>query len=228
VTATLPAPTLAAVTGIGNDRFTANWNAVTGAASYLLDVATSDSFSAGSGGADVLTEDFATLTDTSVPSGWTTSGASDLDYTGAGFYGANSPAYKFKATGQWLLSPTFATGATNLQFWALGNNGSGSTFAISGLVNSVWTLIDTVSIEKGGATYNVALNPQTTQTRRRPTAPGRSGARRKNPPPPGRAWRSSGRRTAVYCSPARHRIPPESGRRRSAPAPSPRDCRPPR
>ncbi len=163
VTATLPAPTLAAVTGIGNDRFTANWNAVTGAASYLLDVATSDSFSAGSGGADVLTEDFATLTDTSVPSGWTTSGASDLDYTGAGYYGANSPAYKFKTTGQWLLSPTFATGATNLQFWALGNGDSGSTFAISGLVNSVWTLMDTVSIAQGGATYNVALNPQTTQ-----------------------------------------------------------------
>ncbi len=163
VTATLPAPTLAAVTGIDNDRFTANWNAVAGADSYLLDVATSDAFSAGSGGADVLAEDFASLTDTSVPSGWTSSKSSDLDYTGAGYFGANSPAYKFGTDGQWLLSPTFATGATNLQFWALGNNGSGSTYAISGLVNSVWTLIDTVSIDLGGATYNVALDPQTTQ-----------------------------------------------------------------
>mgnify|MGYP003582757596 FL=1 len=163
VTATLPAPTLAAVTGIGNDRFTANWNAVAGAASYLLDVATSDAFSAGSGGADVLNEDFATLTDNTVPSGWTTSGSSDLDYTGVGYFGASSPAYKFKTDGQWLQSPTFATGATNLQFWALGNGGSGSTYAISGLVNSVWTLIDTVSIDLGGATYNVALDSQTTQ-----------------------------------------------------------------
>lgn len=163
VTATLPAPTLAAVTDIDNDRFTANWNAVAGAASYLLDVATSDAFSAGSGGDDVLAEDFASLTDTSVPSGWTTSGSSDLDYTGVGYFGASSPAYKFKTDGQWLQSPTFATGATNLQFWALGNNGSGSTYAISGLVNSVWTLIDTVSIAEDGATYNVAMDPQTTQ-----------------------------------------------------------------
>lgn len=163
VTATLPAPTLAAVTDIDNDRFTANWNAVAGAASYLLDVATSDAFSAGSGGDDVLAEDFASLTDNTVPSGWTTSGSSDLDYTGVGYFGASSPAYKFKTDGQWLLSPTFATGATNLQFWALGNSGSGSTFAISGLVNSVWTLIDTVSIAEDGATYNVALDSQTTQ-----------------------------------------------------------------
>jgi hypothetical protein len=225
VTATLPAPTLAAVTGIGNDRFTANWNAVTGAASYLLDVATSDSFSAGSGGADLVSEGFVTGS----PDGWTMTGVgtySSLPYVGTLLNGSFS--IKFDGTGDSAITPTFATGATNLQFWAYGNNGSGSTFTISGLVNSVWTLIDTVSIEKGGATYNVALNPQTTQTRRRPTAPGRSGARRKNPPPPGRAWRSSGRRTAVYCSPARHRIPPESGRRRSAPAPSPRDCRPPR
>ncbi|MDY0149538.1 MAG: caspase family protein, partial [Kiritimatiellia bacterium] len=165
VTATLPAPTLAdpATTEVGNDRFTANWNDVVGAASYLLDVATSDTFSAGSAGADVLDEDFATLTDTSVPGGWTTSGSSDLDYTGAGYYGEASPAYKFKTTGQWLVSPAFATGATNLQFWALGNGGSGSTFAISGLVNSVWTLVDTVTIAEDGATYNVALEPQTTQ-----------------------------------------------------------------
>jgi hypothetical protein len=163
VSATLPAPVLAAVTGIGNDRFTANWNAVAGAASYLLDVATADSFSAGSGGADLVNEGFATLTDTSVPGGWDTSGSSDLDYTGVGYFGAAAPAYKFKTTGQWLTSPVFAAGATNLQFWALGNSGSGSTFAVSGLVNSVWTLVDTVSIAEDGATYNVALDPQTTQ-----------------------------------------------------------------
>ncbi len=160
VTATLPAPTLAAVTGIGNDRFTANWNAVTGAASYLLDVATSDSFSAGSGGADLVSEGFVTGS----PDGWTMTGVgtySSLPYVGTLLNGSFS--IKFDGTGDSAITPTFATGATNLQFWAYGNNGSGSTFTISGLVNSVWTLIDTVSIEKGGATYNVALNPQTTQ-----------------------------------------------------------------
>ena len=160
VTATLPAPTLAAVTGIDNDRFTANWNAVAGAASYLLDVATSDSFSAGSGGADLVSEGFATA----APEGWTMTGVgtySTSPYVGTLLDGSLS--IKFDGTGDSAVTPTFATGATNLQFWAYGNNGSGSTFAVSGRVNSVWTLIDTVSIDQGAGTYNVALDPQTTQ-----------------------------------------------------------------
>lgn len=162
VTATLPAPTLAdpAATVIGNDRFTANWNAVTGAGSYLLDVATSDSFSAGSGGADLVSEGFATA----VPGGWTMTGVgtySSLPYVGTELTGSLS--VKFDSTGDSAVTPSFAAGATNLQFWAYGNGGAGSTFAISGLVNSVWTLVDTVTVAENGATYNVALNPQTTQ-----------------------------------------------------------------
>lgn len=161
VTATLPAPTLAAVTSIGNDRFTANWDAVAGAASYLLDVATSDTFSAGSGGADLVSEGFATA----APGGWTMTGVgsySSLPFVGTLLEGSLS--IKFDGTGDSALTPTFAAGAaTNLQFWAYGNGGSGSTFAISGLVNSVWTLLDTVVIAQNGATYNVALDPQTTQ-----------------------------------------------------------------
>ncbi len=161
VTATLPAPTLTAVTGIGNDRFTANWNAVAGAASYLLDVATAESFSAGSGGADLVSEGFATAS----PAGWTMTSVgsySSSPYVGSLLDGALS--IKFDLTGDSAVTPTFAAGAaTNLQFWAYGNGGSGSTFAISGLVSSVWTLIDTVSIDEGAGTYNVALDPQTTQ-----------------------------------------------------------------
>ena len=163
VTATLPAPELAdpAATAIGNDRFTANWQAVAGAASYLLDVATSDSFSAGSGGADLVSEGFATA----APAGWTMTGVgsySSLPYVGTLLEGSLS--IKFDSTGDAARTPTFAAGAaTNLQFWAYGNGGSGSTFAISGLVNSVWTLLDTVTIAQNGATYNVALDPQTTQ-----------------------------------------------------------------
>lgn len=120
-------------------------------------------FATSASGADILSEDFATLTDTAVPAGWSTSGSSDLDYAGAGYYGLASPAYKFKVTGQWLASPSFATGAATLQFWALGNNGEGSTIVVSGMVSGVWTLVDTKSIAQGGGTYNVMLNPQTTQ-----------------------------------------------------------------
>lgn len=156
-------PGILAASPVGYTNFTANWSAVGGASGYQLDVSTNATFVAGGGATTNLSEDFTSLNATTHPSGWTGSGASDLQYTGAGYYGNASPAYKFKTTGQWLLSPTFATGSTNLQFWALGNNGSGSTFAISGLVNSAWTLVDTVSIGTGGATYNVALDPDTTQ-----------------------------------------------------------------
>lgn len=67
VSATLAAPALAAATGIGNDRFTANWGAVTGAASYRLDVATADTFSAGGSGA---TETLAETPNASLNTGW--------------------------------------------------------------------------------------------------------------------------------------------------------------
>ena len=117
----------------------------------------------GAGAATILTEDFATLTDTTVPSGWTSSLASDLDYTSAPFFGAAAPAYKFRSTGQVLTSPAFAAGATNVQFWAYGNGGAGSAIAVSNLVGSAWSLAGTAAIAQNGATYNVALDSQATQ-----------------------------------------------------------------
>ena len=127
---------------------------------YALALALS-AFSAGA--ANILTEDFATLTDTTVPSGWTSSKASDLDYTSAPYIGTAAPAFKFATTAQQLTSPVFDTGATNVQFWAYGNTGAGSTIAVSSLVSGVWTLAGTATIALNGATYNVALATQTTQ-----------------------------------------------------------------
>jgi len=40
----LPAPVATAATNVGSSSFTANWNAVTGATGYLLDVATDGAF----------------------------------------------------------------------------------------------------------------------------------------------------------------------------------------
>ena len=118
-------------------------------------------FSAGA--ANILAENFATLTDTTVPSGWTSSKASDLDYVSAPYVGAAAPAFKFATTAQQLTSSAFDTGATNVQFWAYGNTGAGSTIAVSSLVSGVWTLAGTATIAQNGATYNVALASQTTQ-----------------------------------------------------------------
>jgi hypothetical protein len=154
---------VASITDIASTSFTVNWTPCTGGSSYQLQVASDNAFSSGGGGGAILTEDFLTLTDGAPPSGWTSSLSSDLDYTSATYCGAASPAYKFRLTGQVLTSPVFATGGTNLSFFAYGNGGSGSTIAVSGLVSGVWTLIDTKTIAISGATYQVTLNPQTTQ-----------------------------------------------------------------
>lgn len=155
----------ASIANLASTSFTVNWTAITGGTTYQVQVATDTLFAARASAKDVLlSEDFATLVDAAVPAGWTTSGASDLDYVSSPYFGLAVPSYKFKTTGQWLASPTFAAGATNLQFWAFGNgSGTASTIAVSGLVSSVWTLIDTVAIAISGATYQVAMPAQTTQ-----------------------------------------------------------------
>lgn len=143
--------------------FTAAWSAASGATGYRLDVGTNSSFTSGGGGGgtNVVAEGFASTG----PAGWTFSGVgsySSSPYVGSLLSGTY--AIKFDGTGDSGTTPTFAAGATNLQFWSYGNgSGTASTFAISGLVNSVWTRIDTVTIAVGAGTYNVALNPQTTQ-----------------------------------------------------------------
>ena len=108
-----------------------------------------------------MEEGFASAT----PSGWTI--AAGGTYSSSPYVGTNlSGTYsiKFSATGNSAVTPAFATGATNLQFWAYGNGtGTASTFAISGLVNSVWALVDTVTIATNAGTYRVPLDSQTTQ-----------------------------------------------------------------
>ncbi len=143
--------------------FTAAWSSASGATGYRLDVGTNSTFSGGGGGGatNLVAEGFASAS----PAGWTIAAGgtySSSPYIGSTLSGNYS--IKFSATGNSAVTPTFAAGATNLQFWCYGNgSGTASTFAISGLVNSVWTLVDTESIAIGAGTYNVTLNPQTTQ-----------------------------------------------------------------
>ena len=116
-------------------------------------------------GADILAEDFATLTDTGLPAGWTSSKTSDMDYPSEPYAGVAPPAFKFSANGNTLTTPTFATGAANLQFWAYGNGGAGSTLAVEGLVGASWTALDTVTIAQNDGTYNVTVPAAATQIR---------------------------------------------------------------
>ena len=153
----------ASIADVTSNSLTVNWTATTGGTEYQVQVATDNAFSGGGAGGALLEEDFAALTDSTPPAGWTSSRNSDLDYVSTPYYGAAVPAFKFSTSGQTLTSPTFATGATNLEFWAFGNNNSGSTIAVSGLVSGVWALVDTKTIAINGATYRVTLDPQTTQ-----------------------------------------------------------------
>ena len=165
VTVTLAPPPVPASIWAGATNttdFTAAWSASATATGYYLDVATNSGFSGGgAGGSNLVEEGFASAT----PSGWTI--AAGGTYSSSPYVGTNlSGTYsiKFSATGNSAVTPAFATGATNLQFWAYGNGtGTASTFAISGLVNSVWALVDTVTIATNAGTYRVPLDSQTTQ-----------------------------------------------------------------
>ena len=157
-TATIPVPTTPAdltLSEVTSTSLTASWSAVANADSYEIDIVKGSSFEASAGGA-VLQADFSDTTD------WTLSGTGT--YTSSPYYGSGSPSIKFDGTGDYAISPDFGSG-TKLQFWALGNNGSGSTFAISGLVNGTWTDIETVTIAQGSATYEVNLPDGTSQVR---------------------------------------------------------------
>ena len=144
VNATLAAPTLSAATGIGNDRFTANWSAVAGAASYRLDVATDSSFSTGGSGA---LEVLATNVNTGLNAGWEyVNGASN----------AGSYHKLITASDPGVVSPAFSTvGYTNaLAGFSVATFGGATA---NGLVVSY-------SLDGGGSWTRVGTNTSATSS----------------------------------------------------------------
>ncbi|HRT06634.1 MAG TPA: caspase family protein, partial [Kiritimatiellia bacterium] len=147
VNALLAAPPLLAATGIGNDRFTANWSAVAGAASYALDVATATSFSPGGSGAlSVLASNL----NTGLSTGWEyVNGASN-----AGTY------HKLiTATDPGVVSPSFSTvGFTNAlagfsvaTFGGSTANGLVVSYSLDG--GSTWTRVGTNTSATASSPY---------------------------------------------------------------------------
>ncbi len=144
-----------AAADITSTSFTATWSPVPTADSYRLDVIQGDSF-ATAVGAPVLQTDFSSTAD------WTLTGTGT--YKSAPYVGAGAPSIKFDGTGDSAVSPDFGSGV-QLAFWAYGNGGSGSTFAISALVGGTWIPVETVSIAQNGATYAVPLPAGASQIR---------------------------------------------------------------
>lgn len=154
-TTTLDAPVATAATNISHNGFTANWNAVTGADSYVLEVN------------EVITvpvsdtEQFESGLDTSgYEAGWSANligGSWTLDYilraTGTNAYGATYSAQLRAADGK-LTSPGFDK-PTSITFYA---KSSGNILKISKKINGVTTLVENVTLLGSFNLFNVNIN----------------------------------------------------------------------
>ncbi len=131
--------------------FTAAWSAVSGAASYQLDVATHGSFSGGGGaGATLIDEDFSSFSD------WTDSGTA-IDTTNA-HYGAASPC-RGLGTGATLTSPR-VNSPTQMTFYvdsSSGGNGKITTNYYSLDDGVSWSPLGSFIVSTVGATVTQVL-----------------------------------------------------------------------
>ncbi len=134
-----PPPTATAATSVSNTGFTANWNTVSGASSYILDVYENIVTSSTS-----VSEPFDAGTTTS---GWTFSGVGTYTSTSTGYFGNSAPSIKFDSTGDIITSPVFTTSPTKISFWmrGAGTGTTGSALLIEGKSGATWTTIGTIT-----------------------------------------------------------------------------------
>lgn len=114
-------------TQVGSDYFIASWNAVDGAADYLLTVTmpgeavtTTDTNNFGSGKLIIL------------PDGWTSSNTTA--YSSSGNYGAASPSLRMEKN-YYVMTPKYDYPVTKISFWAKGQGQTENTatlYAVDG------------------------------------------------------------------------------------------------
>ncbi|NCA82661.1 MAG: choice-of-anchor D domain-containing protein, partial [Opitutae bacterium] len=123
--------------------FTANWAASSGAAGYIIDVSTTNTFG-GTGGLTLIDEDFVSFPD------WTDNGTSSD--TTATHYGAGSPC-RALADGSTLISPAVDY-PTQLVFYvdASGTGNGKKTTNYYSLDGTTWLPISTFTVTDAGAT----------------------------------------------------------------------------
>lgn len=150
-TSTMILPVAVDASGISNTGFTANWNAVPGAAEYLLSVYTK------TGSVDETnTENFSGIVpngnlieSATYQSGWTvlSQSTSRQIYTSSGNYGAASPSLAFSATNDYIETATYPGAVKTISFWAKQQSGATSSTLIQGYNGSTWVTIATLSNE---------------------------------------------------------------------------------
>jgi hypothetical protein len=145
----LVAPTATAPSNITKTGFTANWNAVSGATGYEIDV-----YTVTSGGPASETEAFDGITpngnligSATYLSGWSVSSQSGTRqiYTTVSNFGVSSPSLAFTTTGDYIETATYASPITELSFWAKQQSGATSSTLIQGYNGSNWSTIATLS-----------------------------------------------------------------------------------
>ncbi len=148
---TLSAPVATTASTVGANSFTANWNAVTGADHYEVDVYTN------SGSGTVISEDFISFSD------WTDSGtASDTD---SGHYGDASPC-RALGSGDYIISPA-CNNPTELKFnqdASSGGNGNTAYVYYMSDQQASWTSLYSFTVSTAGGTETVDLSSISSNT----------------------------------------------------------------
>ncbi|MFY7741864.1 MAG: fibronectin type III domain-containing protein [Flavobacterium sp.] len=150
----LGTPTATAGTSIGQTQFTANWDAVSGATGYRLDVSTNINFQTTN--SQNLFEGFTTYVAQSTFNNFTMTGTGN--YTTTASSGTSGPnSIQFNDTNDRLVSPNFPGALTSLSFWIRGNGTNAiSSFLIEGFNGTSWQTIQNItnSIPTVGTIYN--------------------------------------------------------------------------
>ncbi len=133
------APVALAATGMTENSFVANWEALSGAEAYLLDVYTKEK-----GVADTLKVDF---TDRQLPEGWRTD---CMMYLGtSGYFGEALPSISMSADYNYIESPVLNENVRGISFWYRErNNPSGDNrLVLSGYVDNQWVEFDVIELD---------------------------------------------------------------------------------
>lgn len=148
-TSALEAPVAMEAVNIQPTQFTASWEETLYATGYLLDV-----FKL-SGQADTTeTEGFANVgaNGTPLPVGW--SGTASGNYTTATSSGVATPSVGLKTNGEWLQTKTYPSAVTKLTcMYRFASTATGSSLAVYGLSNGVWTRVDSIQYVNTTKTY---------------------------------------------------------------------------
>ncbi|HPL77227.1 MAG TPA: hypothetical protein PK980_07780, partial [Paludibacteraceae bacterium] len=150
-TATLAQPTVNTPANITKTSLTLNWNAVTGATEYEVNVYTKtgsvemtdkESF-------DGITPDETgkLIQSATYATGWSASSQSTTRqiYTTTGNFGVASPSFALTTTGDFIQTNTYASPITSFSFWAKQQSGATSSTLIEGYNGTSWVEIATLS-----------------------------------------------------------------------------------